>query len=266
MGVLEKFVDGSKRAESDKWKERHQKAQKLADNGQLEEAVVLFRQNLDWSLETLGRDHDSTVFDQETLAYALYELRKYEEARKLDEAALNTRIRVEGTNPPSKQLLEVQVNLAKDYVGLKKHKKAVELFQKTYDTFKEDSIEALKIKYDVAACWHNLGEYENSRKLNQEVLDARIQLKAPKAQITLSEEALKQNMKRIDSARKKKEVAEKKAAEKVAAAMEAERRANEKKEADQRESDRKAAENQKAEIKFKDSFLFNRWSVVLQSY
>ncbi|KAL5319282.1 hypothetical protein ACEPPN_012332 [Leptodophora sp. 'Broadleaf-Isolate-01'] len=246
MGALDKYVDGSKRDEALRWKERYEKANKLADEGKFDEAVILCQQNLDWSLKTLGTKHNCTVSDQEALAQAFYSVKNFEEARKLDLAALTTRILVEGTDPPSKELLEVQLNLAQDYVGLKEYKEAAKIYEDVYKGYKDNDIQALKIAYDLAACWHHLRDYAKSRDLNQLVLEQRIKLGASEEQIAQSREALKQNLKRIEAVGKKEEAAEKKKAEEEAEKKEKKEKASL---ARKPEHEGKAAEKSESETK-----------------
>ncbi|KAH7309953.1 hypothetical protein BKA65DRAFT_485176 [Rhexocercosporidium sp. MPI-PUGE-AT-0058] len=252
MGRLDKYVDGSKREDALKWKARYEIANRLADEGKLEEAVVLCQQNLDWSLKTLGTNHNCTVSDQEALAQAFYSVKNFEEARKLDLAALTTRILVEGTDPPSKELLEVQLSLAQDYVGLKKYKEAARIYEDVYKSYTNDDIQALKIAYDLAACWHHLREYVKSQDLNKWVLERRIKCGASEYQITQSKEALKKNSKKIESVKKKKEAAEKKKAEeakrkeKSAKEREAQRLEQQRRSVERLESKAKAAAKMKA--------------------
>ncbi|KAG4434252.1 hypothetical protein IFR05_010271 [Cadophora sp. M221] len=259
MGALDKYVDGSKRAEALKWKERYEKANKLADEGKFEEALVLCQQNLDWSLKTLGTNHNCTVSDQEALALAFYSVKNFEEARKLDLAALTTRILVEGTDPPSKELIEVQLNLAQDYVGLKKYKEAANVYEDVYKSYKYTDIQVLKIAYDLAACWHHLRDYAKSRDLNQLVLDQRIKFGASEEQISQSREALKQNLRKIEGVKKRKEAEEKKKADKeaqkkekatLARKLERDRKAAEKSEFEAKQAEKmKATEGEKTELK-----------------
>ncbi|KAK0115755.1 hypothetical protein ONS95_012808 [Cadophora gregata] len=247
MGALDKYVDGSKREEALKWKERCRKAIRLSEDGKFEEALVLCQLNLDWSLEVLGPDHNCTVSDQEALAQALYSLKRFKEARRLDQAALDTRIRVEGGDPPSKELLEVKLNLAQDHVALKNFKSAAKLYEEVYKSYEDVDIQVLKIAYDLAACWHHSRLYRKSKELNEWVLERRLELHASDEQISMSREAIKQNLKRIESGKKEK------AAEKQKAAEEAERirKEAEKGEARKMEQKRKAVE--KAEVDAKKS-------------
>ncbi|KAH7378165.1 hypothetical protein BKA64DRAFT_251663 [Cadophora sp. MPI-SDFR-AT-0126] len=245
MGALDKYVDGSKREEGLKWKERCRIAIRLSDEGRFEEALILCQQNLDWSLENLGTDHNCTVSDQEALAQVFYSLGRFKEARKLDQAALDTRIRVEGVDPPSKGLQEVRLNLAQDHVALKNFKSAAKLYESVYKSYQDVDIQVLKIAYDLAACWHHSRLYKKSKELNEWVLEKRIELHASDEQITLSREAIKQNLKKIESVRKER------AAERQKAAEEAEKEAKEaaRKEARRAEQERKAAERSNSESK-----------------
>ncbi|PVH73169.1 subtilisin-like protein [Cadophora sp. DSE1049] len=245
MGALDKYVDGSKREEALKWKERCKRAIRLSDDGKFEEALVLCQQNLDWSLENLGTDHNCTVSDQEALAQAFYSLKRFKEARKLDQAALDTRIRIEGVDPPSKELLEVKLNLAQDHVALKNFKSAAKLYESVYKSYEDVDIQVLKIAYDLAACWHHSRLYKKSKELNEWVLEKRIELHASDEQVALSKEAIKQNSKKIESVKKER------AAERQKAAEEAEKKAKEaeRREARKVEQERKAAQKSEAEAR-----------------
>ncbi|KAL2067620.1 hypothetical protein VTL71DRAFT_15716 [Oculimacula yallundae] len=243
MGALEKYVDGSKREEALRSKERHETANKLMDEGKFDDAIILYQENLNWSLETLGKNHNCTVSDQEALAQAFYSARNFEEARKLDQAALSTRVLIEGTNPPSKELLEVQLSLAQDNVGLKKYREAAKIYADVYKRYKDDDIQGLKVGYDLAACWHHSRNYEKSQDLNQKILQQRIKIGASEEQIAQSIEALKQNLKKIESARKKKEALEKKAAEKSE-----NMKSTEKTEISQQEKSRETASQANSEV------------------
>ena len=241
MGALEKYVDGSKREEALEWKGRCKRAIRLSNDGRFEEALVLCQQNLDWSLENLGTDHNCTVSDQEALAQVFYSLKRFKEARELDRAALDTRIRVEGVDPPTKELLELKLNLAQDHVALKSFRLAADHYESVYNHYKSRDnldVQVLKIAYDLAACWHHLKQYKKSKDLNEWVLEKRIELQASDDQINLSREAIKQNLKKIESVKKEK------AAERQKAAEEAEKKAREAKrrEAGRLEQERKAAE------------------------
>ncbi|KUJ11430.1 uncharacterized protein LY89DRAFT_594180, partial [Mollisia scopiformis] len=206
MGALNKVIAVSKLKEFEARKQRHDTAQTYVDEGKLYRAVKLFRENLSWSLANFEQDHATTVYDQETLAFAVSELGHlnetknravhdkeakkkiqalYEEARDLDQKALETRTRVEGTSPPSKDLLETQRNLANDYVSLEDYKKAAELFLKNFEARRvhpelgEDDDMTLRTGHDLAGCWHRQGNYQKAKALNTKILEARIRLQKP---------------------------------------------------------------------------------------
>ncbi|CZR60297.1 uncharacterized protein PAC_10193 [Phialocephala subalpina] len=237
MGELNKSIALGKLKDYETHKERHDKAQVLVDEKKFFQAVQLFRENLEWSLANFGQDHATTVYDQETLASAVCQLAAlneaknrgknnpeaklrvkvlYQEARDLDEKALETRLRIEGT---SKGALETQRSLASDYMVLEEYNKAAELLRKNYDArrnhpeFGEDHEETLQAGYDLAGCWNKLWKYEMARALNQKILDARIRLGKPEADIGKSRNAVQLNNKRIEERKKKREQADKKAAE-----------------------------------------------------
>ena len=199
MGKLEGAIPEAKRAGFEAHKKREKEGYKLAKENKVAEAVVLFRENLEWSKKELGRQHAATVHDKETLAFYLNDLKQYKEASELDGQALATRTKIEGITPPSIELLETQLNLANDFFRLKDVKRAAEVYEKNYELRQKtpglgkDNPDTLRVGYDLAACWYRLRELKKSKVLNSEVLNARIRNRGAgctDTQITWSREAL----------------------------------------------------------------------------
>jgi hypothetical protein len=196
MGALETAYDDSKKEGFESHAKKHDRAQKLVDQGKRERAVVLFRENLAWSLNNLGENHEATVYDQETLAFTLNELKQYEEAKNLDKKALETRLRIEGLSPPSEYFLETQRNLANDYFGLGNITQAAAIYEKNYDHRRqhpglgEDDEDTLKVGHDLASCWYKLRDFKKAQELHQKILAARTRINAPEIDIIQSRLAL----------------------------------------------------------------------------
>jgi hypothetical protein len=102
MGALNNHIEPSKAKGFKSRVTKDGRARSLFGKDEFKSAVVLFRENLAWSLENLGEEHDATVYDQEILASTLNELQQYEEAKNLNKKSLDTRLRVNGVSPPSK--------------------------------------------------------------------------------------------------------------------------------------------------------------------
>ncbi|KAE8443372.1 hypothetical protein EG329_001930 [Mollisiaceae sp. DMI_Dod_QoI] len=232
MGKLNEAIPPSRRGEFQAHEERLTEAQSLRKGDQAAsfQAVQLSRENLDWSLANLGPDHAITVYDQEELSMGLADPKYikeithrakdgenakqsindlWEEVRNLDEKALETRSRIEGTSPPSRAFLETQRNLALDYARLGNDEKASELLQKNYDARRshpelgEDHTSTVSTGHSLAARWHQMQRHEEARALNQKILDARIRLNKPEEDINESRNALLRNCKRIENIKKR---------------------------------------------------------------
>lgn len=179
MGALNASIKGSKGEEFEKRKKKDEEAHELVNQGQVDEAIKLFRENLQWSLKSLGQDHEATIYDQETLAFYLNETRKFEEAKQLDELSVKTRANVEGISPPSVEYLETERNLAHDFFGLRNFKEAAKIYERNYEARKihsklgKEHKDTLAVAHDLASCWHRMKLYGKSKILNKQVLASR---------------------------------------------------------------------------------------------
>jgi len=179
MGGIQEEIDFSKvnKAEYHRYKERFDKAEQLIVEDRLSDAIALYRENLQWSLRVLSQDHVATLQDQQGLAFILNEFassksysgnaaerkKLLQDARNLNQTALDARKRLEGKEPQSEDFLDIQRSLANDNVKLDDVHRAAKIYEENYTARKRhpdlgaDDEETLRTGLDLASCWHRLG-------------------------------------------------------------------------------------------------------------
>lgn len=177
----------------DKSEEYHNVAAKflqadtLAGEGQWDKAEALLRECLAWAMRTLGPAHEMTVSYQGDVAIFLAQVGKYDEAIKLNTAALTARKKANDQSPAR---YSVQLNLARDLAQRRKLEEAASQFENLFQhqkdsqtSYGEDHPDTLRTGFELANCWFLLGKRLNNHTLlnkakclHQDVLDR--QLKA----------------------------------------------------------------------------------------
>ena len=125
--------------------------------------------------DRLGDDHENTQATATYLAWALRDVGRYAEARKLDEDLLAWRRRVLGEDHPS--TLASASNLAVDLTNLGKHQAARKLDEdilaRRRRVLGEDHPSTLASASNLAVDLTNLREYQAARELDEDILARR---------------------------------------------------------------------------------------------
>jgi tetratricopeptide (TPR) repeat protein len=120
----------------------------------------------------LGEDHENTLAVATYLAWALRDMGRYAEARKLDEDTLARKRRVLGDDDPS--TLGSANNLAWDLTGLGEYQAARELDEDTLarkrQVLGDDHPSTLRSASNLASDLTGLGEYQAARELDEDTL------------------------------------------------------------------------------------------------
>jgi len=146
---------------------------------------LLFRTNLTWSERALGASHDAAVIDQQSLAFILNQLGRHREASELNQKALSTLKYAEGESPPCQRQLNIEQNLASDYIGLGNRCLAVSIYRKKFEARRqhpqlgEDHADNTKTGELLALSLYRIQDFVGACDLQRKVLAAMIRIKAP---------------------------------------------------------------------------------------
>ncbi|KDO11276.1 hypothetical protein DV26_08340, partial [Amycolatopsis mediterranei] len=147
----------------------------LQTRGDARTALPLFQRAYRLLKDLYGEDHSSTLSVASSLAVALSELGKHQQARELHEDVLTRRKRVLGDDHPD--TLNSASNLAVDLSKLGKYGQARELSEDTLARYKrvfgDDHPGTLMIVNDLAIHLRTLGEYQQARELHEDTFTRR---------------------------------------------------------------------------------------------